>query len=437
MSRLFRRPLKLDLGPSRAPHLAAPRPSRPARSSRRRLTFRRSTIPASPECLTISGSPADVAAVAGLLRRVYRPSALKRVAEHVEDAKSSLWRCKVRACSSGLAMALAIATATATLLPATAIGEPPRPQLSRIPALSSPVDARALLRMSAHPATSSTPRLALPSFSFPASKGYEIVVEGAESTVFLSVFRPGATSSRAASGVTHGPSSFGAAITTYIARGEVSATGLRAGFADLGRVAVHFHPSRRAAPPRGCRGAGRSLVPGVFRGEIDFEGEGGYTTAHIHRARGIVRLLGASRCSGPATRSPRRSRSSHPVSNPRRTKITSFAAGWKSALGATLFSAATDGTQTARYLAATEQSAGQIAVYRLALAFAPSRTFTFDSALSSASLTPPAPFSGTGSFQQGVAGTRSWTGPLAVSFPGAEDTPLTGPQFTTQLTTSW
>ncbi len=349
--------------------------------------------------------------------------------------------CKARACSAGLAAALAIAIATAALLPATAIGEPSRTPLSQIPALSSSGDARALLRMTAHPAASSTPHSALPSFSFVASKGYEIVVEGAESTVFLSVFRPGAVSSRStssrSSGVTQGPSSFGAAITTYIARGKVSAAGVRAGFAGLGRVAVHFHPSRRATPPRGCHGADRSLVPGVFRGEVDFEGEGGYTAAHIHRVRGIVRLLGYSRCSRPATRSPRRSRSSHPVSNPDRAKITSFDAEWKSALGTTLFSAATGRAHTARYLAATEQSAGQIAIYRLALAFAPSQTFVFDSALSSASLTPPAPFSGTGSFQQGDAGTRSWAGPLAVSFPGAEDTPLTGPQFTTQLTSSW
>ena len=90
----------------------------------------------------------------------------------------------------------------------------------------------------------------------------------------------------------------------------------------------------------------------------------------------------------------------------------------------------------ARYIAASEQSAGQIAVYRLALAFAPPRTFIFDNALSSASFTPPAPFSGTGSFQQGAAGPRSWSGTLAVSFPGAEGTPLTGPQFTTQLGSS-
>ncbi len=352
---------------------------------------------------------------------------------------------KARARSSGLATALCSAlvlvAATVALLPASAVGEPSLPPLPRNLPISPPLDARALLRMSAHPAAPSTPRPALPSFSFLASKGYEIVVEGAESTVFLSVFRPGAPSSRSASArsssASHGPSSFGTAITTYIARGEVSSTGLRADFANLGRVAVHFHPSRRAARSRGCHGASPSFLSGVFRGEIDFEGEGGYTSAHIHRAKGIVRLLGASGCSTPPARSPRRSRSSHPLPSPGRAKITSFAAGWKSALGATLFSAATDSAHTARYLAASEQSEGQIAVYRLALAFAPSQTFIFDSALSSASLSPPAPFSGSGSFQQGTAGTRSWTGPLVVSFPGAEDVPLTGSQFITQLTSSW
>ena len=295
--------------------------------------------------------------------------------------------------------------------------------------------------MSAHPAAPAPPRPALPSFSFLASKGYEIVVEGAESTVFLSVFRPGATSRRATSGpqqpppTARAPSAPRSPPTSPAARS--ARAGLRADFADLGRVAVHFQPSRRAARSRGCHGASPSLVSGVFRGEIDFEGEGGYTSAHIHRAKGIVRLLGSSGCSTPTARSPRRSRSSHPLPSPGRAKITSFAAGWKSALGATFFSAATDAAHTARYVAASEQSEGQIAVYRLALAFAPSRTFIFDSALSSASFSPPAPFSGSGSFQQGPAGTRSWSGPLAVAFPGAEDMPLTGSQFITQLRSSW
>ena len=239
--------------------------------------------------------------------------------------------------SALLCGALALSAASAVLLPASAIGEAPLPPL--FPALpnSPPRDARALLRMTAHPAAPAPPRPALPSFSFLASKGYEIVVEGAESTVFLSVFRPGAAgrATSSSSGAAKGPSSFGAAITTYIARGEVSSRGLRAGFADLGRVAVHFHPSG-AGRSRGCRRAGHSLLAGVFRGEIDFEGEGGYTSAHLHRAKGIVRLLGASRCSPPPARSPRRSSTSRPLPRPGRAKSTSFAAGWKSALGATL-----------------------------------------------------------------------------------------------------
>ena len=300
---------------------------------------------------------------------------------------------QARASSSGLLAALLLAVATAALLPASAIGEPSLPPLPRTLPISPPPDALALLGMSAHRAAPSTPRPALPSFSFLASKGYEIVVEGAQSTVFLSVFRPGAPSGRSgsarSSSASHGPSSFGAAITTYIARGKVSSAGLRASFADLGRVAVHFHPSRHAALARGCHGGSHSLVSGVFRGAIDFEGEGGYTSAHLHRAKGIVRLLGSSGCSTPPARTPRRSRSSRPLPSPGRAKITSFAAGWKSALGATIFSAATDSSHTARFLAASEQSEGQLAVYRLALAFAPSRSFVFDSALSSASLTPP------------------------------------------------
>ena len=93
--------------------------------------------------------------------------------------------------------------------------------------------------------------------------------------------------------------------------------------------------------------------------------------------------------------------------------------------------------QPALYIATVEKSEGQVAVSRLAFGLAPPQTFTSDSALSSASLTPPAPFSGKAPTSRPAAADKSWTGSLAVSFPGAENLPLTGPQFTTQLARSW
>jgi hypothetical protein len=56
--------------------------------------------------------------------------------------------------------------------------------------------------------------------------------------------------------------------------------------------------------------------------------------------------------------------------------------------------------------------------------------FTFDSALTSAHVSPgEGPFTGAA----GYASPGRWTGSLAVSFPGRDDVPLTGPDFRVNL----
>jgi hypothetical protein len=330
---------------------------------------------------------------------------------------------------AALALALAAAALVAAAPPAAAAAAPPQPQ-----------------------------------FSLDTGDGYRIHVSGSGSTVTLSVFRPNALSVDGLAAILgvpvkgHGiPASFGVAFSTYIARGEASARSIRADFPGFGRVAMRFHPSGRVTH-LGPRGGGCGLPraasrAGVFRGEVDFEGEGGYTSAHVHSARGDVVVPLPSRCTR-AARSPRRAAAWMPppaagmlraAGLPSRTippapsgpKTTFIEALRKSPLGLTVFDAIGDGNRPARYIAAVEQSEGQVAVYRLALGLAPSQTFASDSALSSASVSPPAPFGGEGAYRQAGGGDRSWTGSLAVSFPGAENLPLTGPQFTVQLARSW
>ncbi|MGA8745312.1 MAG: hypothetical protein WB507_05570 [Solirubrobacterales bacterium] len=300
-----------------------------------------------------------------------------------------------------------------------------------------------------------------PEFNLNGGGGYRIHVSGSGSTVTLSVFRPKALSAGSlgaflgVSAKGHGaPTSFGAASSTYIARGEASASSIRAQFPGFGRVAVRFHPTGKVTR-LGSQGCGLASRAGVFRGAVSFEGEGGYTDAHVHSARGEVVVPSPSHCS----RSSRILRSSrraawlppaalgvlHAAGVPNRTippspsgpKATFLQAFWKSPLGLTAFDAIGDGSGPAHYIAAVEQSEGQVAIDRLALGLAPAHTFTTDSALNSAALLPPSPFSGDGAYLQAGGGTPSWTGSLAVSFPGAEDIPLTGPQFTSQLARSW
>jgi len=59
--------------------------------------------------------------------------------------------------------------------------------------------------------------------------------------------------------------------------------------------------------------------------------------------------------------------------------------------------------------------------------------FSFDDALSSAKVSPPPPFRGSAELRRGASNQKSWSGPLAVSFLGAPEVPLTGTAFGASL----
>ena len=78
-----------------------------------------------------------------------------------------------------------------------------------------------------------------------------------------------------------------------------------------------------------------------------------------------------------------------------------------------------------------------MAVIRYGAAAAPSKLFDINDALTSATIAPPAPFHGKGVYSAAPDGMTSWTGPLSVSFPGAPRTPLTGPEFSAELSAGY
>ncbi len=262
-------------------------------------------------------------------------------------------------------------------------------------------------------------------FHLPGSNGYEISVSGEGATAFISAERQNG-------------SSRGKASSTYIARGKVSATAIKASFDDLGRVAMRFQPSGRVVhskPGRNCRGADRYTIRfGVFVGSVRFRGEGGYTAVNAHRVKGKVIAPPFLRCASPPAAGGRRGH--HTGTEQGNAARTTLFAHWHSGVSAMYFLAAVDGSRT-RFLAATERTEGSLAIYRSAFAVASPHAFTSDSALSFATVNPPAPFGGTGSLQRDTNGARLWTGSLTVSFPGEPDVPLTGSQFKTQLVRSW
>jgi hypothetical protein len=222
--------------------------------------------------------------------------------------------------------------------------------------------------------------------------------------------------------------------TDYVVRAKPSADRVDAGFGALGQISMRFRPSGLVTygkPQRGCRGPDRySYRHGVFVGSLDFEGEEGFTTVHAHRVKGTVAVPGRLRCEASGGEATGKAEARHG------SKPTSFEAGWRSGLTARYLSAS-GGGERATFAVSSYETQGRLAIYRRAFASGAASAFRTDSALSFATLSPPAPFSGTGLLRRNASGARNWTGSLAVSFPGDPGVPLTGSQFKTLLTRGW
>ncbi|HEX5375898.1 MAG TPA: hypothetical protein VFW48_07045 [Solirubrobacterales bacterium] len=267
------------------------------------------------------------------------------------------------------------------------------------------------------------------SFRLGSRQGYDLAVFAVDGIVGIVVTRRGRSGPDAES------PGRGTAVTGYVARGIVTPRRIKASFGRFGRIAVRFRPSGRvtkSASRRHCRGPDRYTNRfGVFVGNVRFTGEQGYVAVRAHRAKGRIRSPLRLRCSSRGFRasSPRYAR---PVRGGPSFPFSVLQAGHRKALAATEFLALQIGDRTL-YLALTEKSLGSVAVVRYALAAAPSRSFVRNEALTSARLSPPAPFSRTGSYAAAPDGTKSWAGRLAVSFPGAPRVPLAGSQFWVDL----
>jgi hypothetical protein len=300
---------------------------------------------------------------------------------------------------------------------------------------------------------------ALSELRFENSDGYTITVVAFGQTIALSVTH--------ARGQRKGRGS--ASTTTYLAHGKVTSTSIAASFGDRGRIAVRFRPSGRelrATRKAGCKRSSDGVIArlGIFAGELRFQGEGGFTSAEVHSVPGrsvdfnvlVACLFGATprgqQAVLPAPKLPwglhlpgadsgllqttaeTPGVRTHPSVGP---KPTTLLADHKTPLARTVFAAQVRGPSQVRLLALESASEGPIGVIRFVKAKADPSVFSVNGILSSASIKPPAPFSGTGTYEQGPGNTKNWTGSLAVSFLGAPHVPLTGSPFVARLARGW
>ena len=361
---------------------------------------------------------------------------------------------KVRLGIAGLALAAMLLSAQ----PAAADSSPSAPAL--LAGASRLNDELALLGQGSSSLGPPGDR-ALSELRFENSDGYAITVVAYGQTVALSVTH--ADAHRRQKG--RGPAS----TVTYLAHGKVTPTSIAASFGDRGRIDVRFRPSGRqlrANRKAGCQRSSDGVLArfGVFAGELRFQGEDGFTSAEVHRVPGravdfnalVACLLGATprgqRAVPPAPKLPWGLRlpgadvgvrpatpetpgvRTHPSVGP---KPTTLLADRKTPLTRTAFAARVRGRGKVHLLALESASEGSIGVIRFVKAQAAPSALSVDGILSSASVKPPAPFSGTGAYEQGPGNAKSWTGSLAVSFLGAPHVPLTGSPFVARLARGW
>lgn len=234
----------------------------------------------------------------------------------------------------------------------------------------------------------------------------------------------------------------------YLGHGHVTPTGIHANLGGVGRISVSFHPSGEVRGVRISKKCLKNRPPvvtarlGVFVGTVSFHGEQGYTAVNAHRAVGGLGDPLAIKGGKPACEWHASPAEKHEEEQSVQLTADDKGSGVSFSV-APLFGSwpsqglghpgPTKGSDL--FLAGQSEKKKGLFVLRLVGSAAPAPAFSFDPALTSATVTPPAPFTGTGTFLRNADGSTSWTGPLSVPLPGLGTVSLTGAEYQSELAT--
>jgi hypothetical protein len=216
---------------------------------------------------------------------------------------------------------------------------------------------------------------------------------------------------------------------TYIAPARLDGEGIRADLGIFGKVNMKWHPNGRVGRlPIKCKRY-RSLVyvaEGAYTGSVRIVGENDFTTATATRVRGRTgwyRIGGCDYFTSEGFPGP---------------GILLEASIFESRLpeGSYRYLSVVQNRPHERvsYFAASGEQRGRLSIGRRAYALGRPKTLIFGNRLDTGAISPPAPFSGTGTFER-IARRRPgrWRGNLTVDFPGRPNVSLTGKDFGAQL----
>ncbi|HEU4462181.1 MAG TPA: hypothetical protein VFR75_06275 [Solirubrobacterales bacterium] len=234
----------------------------------------------------------------------------------------------------------------------------------------------------------------------------------------------------------------GGASAAYLWRGRVTEDAIEAKLGNLGRVSVQLQPgSRSEAEPRqaGCKGKPGVRHEGRFAGVIRFRGEKSFTSVDVESARGTVFRSFRMVCKRRGGKEPQ-------YKQPPTTSLNAVSSRYPQAPWFSVFKqepvrrSAFPALEEAQYTAHTTERDPGLGVVRSASAIAEPETFAVSplgAAPATASVAPPAPFSGTASYEKTPDGKGIWSGDLAVELPGRGTLSLTDSTYRAELCRSF
>lgn len=204
---------------------------------------------------------------------------------------------------------------------------------------------------------------------------------------------------------------------TYSAPAAVTETSIAADLGALGQISVNFQPNGQLITrPFKCARQKIVEVAGSYEGVISFHGEEAYTDVQATSVPADLRLELGAACgfvTSGGGGSPNPLSAELYVRNP--------------GLGPSFSVVKARPKSPARFFVEDSEYEAGISITRYASLAMPASSFRYRANLQTATVHPPAPFSGTARFDRRKKANRRWAGDLAVDLPGLAKAPLTGP----------
>lgn len=212
-------------------------------------------------------------------------------------------------------------------------------------------------------------------------------------------------------------------VVAYSAPARVSSSTIDADLGALGRISVTRVPTGRTKTVRrGCKpGRTRRVEAERYEGIIEFHGEEGFTEVSATSAPLYpLRFCISSSEEGGEERE---------LPGARLDVAKRYLDKYRLEFDATQMR---PGARTEVRVEVEEQR-GEMEIYRATSILASAGALRYDRRLRTATVRPPAPFAGHGSFHGNARRPNQWTGNLTVDLPGHSDVPVTGRGFWASL----